>query len=97
MSQDQAHSLGHSKLCLCHTSMLPWATCSPSAQHASLRGLCGYTHPVIADKCKELGRDTPIFTSFGTMKKFAETTCKLNFCEICVQSRKVRQQLLHCS
>ncbi len=54
------------------------------------RGLVGYTHPYITDKCKEAGREPPIFTSVHGMKKFVESNYKLHFCDLCIQGRKVR-------
>jgi hypothetical protein len=55
----------------------------------ALRALCGYTHPAINDKCKELGRPVPHLTSFEGMRRFLETNSRLQFCDICVQGRKV--------
>jgi hypothetical protein len=48
------------------------------------RSLCGYTHPILAEEAT-----APRFNSQRDMRRYIERTHKLNFCDICMTSRKV--------
>ncbi|GAX74773.1 hypothetical protein CEUSTIGMA_g2220.t1 [Chlamydomonas eustigma] len=60
--------------------------------YQEIKSLCGYTHPVLADEAS-----APKFTNQRDMKRYIETTYKMNFCDICMTSRKVFlcEQLLY--
>uniref|UniRef100_A0A7S3QSY8 RanBP2-type domain-containing protein n=1 Tax=Dunaliella tertiolecta TaxID=3047 RepID=A0A7S3QSY8_DUNTE len=67
------------------------------AHYQLIKSLCGYTHPLIEEKCAVARRAPPTFTSFEAMKSFIQNNYKLQFCSICVEGRKVFlcEQLLY--
>ncbi|KAF5826248.1 hypothetical protein DUNSADRAFT_3927 [Dunaliella salina] len=59
------------------------------AHYQLIKSLCGYTHPLIEEKCAVAQRVPPKFSSFEAMKSFIQNNYKLQFCNICVEGRKV--------
>ncbi|GFH23518.1 uncharacterized protein HaLaN_21141, partial [Haematococcus lacustris] len=57
--------------------------------YQQIKSLCGYTHPLVVDKCKELGRPVPSFTTVPAVRKWLATNCGRQLCDICVAGRKV--------
>ena len=54
--------------------------------YETIRALSGFTHPVLESSAVP----APKFGSLQEMRKHVETNLKLNFCDICFNSRKVR-------